>query len=77
MNNPDIDNATEALRRLSEDAKAEERARWREDLLPLYRMELCDAACLTPPAGRLTCASRRRESPSTHPVSTAGAPTVP
>jgi len=40
MQNPDIDEANEALGRLSEDPKARALARWREDQLRLYRVEL-------------------------------------
>ncbi len=40
MSNRDIEQATEALERLSQDPKAQELARWREDQLRLCRMEL-------------------------------------
>ncbi|MBN1609301.1 MAG: hypothetical protein JW940_21905 [Polyangiaceae bacterium] len=43
MANPDIRRATEALEHLSQDPKARELARWREDQLRLYRMELATA----------------------------------
>ena len=38
--NPDIDQAREALDRLSQDPQARLLARWREDQLRLYRVEL-------------------------------------
>jgi predicted transposase/invertase (TIGR01784 family) len=43
MQNRDIDKANQALGRLSEDPKARALARWREDQLRLYRVELTTA----------------------------------
>jgi predicted transposase/invertase (TIGR01784 family) len=40
MNNRDISEATDALERLSQDPKAQQLARWREDQLRMYRVEL-------------------------------------
>jgi hypothetical protein len=41
--NPDIDHANQALGRLSKDPEARALARWREDQLRLYRVELTTA----------------------------------